>query len=412
MTGVAQVGGHQGREQGLRVALLSPCTWPEVRRGSERMFRDLGHGLVARGNRPWLITSHPGAPGHSVEDGIEVTRNWRPPDGRLGRRAYEEYLTHAPFTYLSLLRGAADVAHASHAPDAVAGVRWSRRTGRPVVFSFMGIPERRWLVARRARLRFMLGAVRGCHAVVALSRHAARAFATDLGVEARVIRPGVDLDAFSPGGERSPGPTIVCAASPDIPEKRVGLLVEALPHVRRSRAGTTLVLQRPRQEGLARTLAEQEGVELMEPDPSLLLDAYRRAWVSALPSRSEAFGLVLAESLACGTPVVGAHRGAIPELIDRPEVGRTFAVDDPRAVALALVEALELAQDPATASHCRRRATEVSVDRMVEAYESLYRELTEVSHHAPRPTPARSHPVRWPGHPPPGPGPVAAQAAG
>jgi hypothetical protein len=40
-----------------------------------------------------------------------------------------------------------------------------------------------------------------------------------------------------------------------------------------------------------------------------------------------------------------------------------------------LLEGLELAADPATPALCRRRAEELSIDRCVEAYEALYREL-------------------------------------
>src|SRR5204863_4596648 len=93
---------------------------------------------------------------------------------------------------------------------------------------------------------------------------------------------------------------------------------------------------------------------------------YRAAWVSALPSTGEAFGLVLVEALACGTPVVGADREAIPEVLGADDgVGRLFAGDDPRAVARALLDALDLAADPATAARCRSRAEAFSVDRCV-----------------------------------------------
>ena len=88
----------------MRLALLHPTYWPEVRRGSERLAHDLGAGLAARGHAVRLLTSHRGRPATSVEDGIEVVRAWRPPDGRLRRRLYEEHLTHVPFTYAALRR--------------------------------------------------------------------------------------------------------------------------------------------------------------------------------------------------------------------------------------------------------------------------------------------------------------------
>jgi hypothetical protein len=43
----------------------------------------------------------------------------------------------------------------------------------------------------------------------------------------------------------------------------------------------------------------------------------------------------------------------------------------------ATTEALELAQDPATAGACRARAEFFSRDRCVGAYRALYREVTE-----------------------------------
>jgi glycosyltransferase involved in cell wall biosynthesis len=337
------------------------------------MFRDLGGGLAARGHRVRLLTSHPGRPARAAEGGIEIVRAWRPPDGRLRRRAFEDHLTHVPASYLALRRGDDDVAHASHAPDAVAAARWARRAGRPAVFSFMGIPERRWLVARRVRLEAMVHASGGCEPV-ALSAYAAGAWRRSLGVDARVIHPGVDLRAFSPGGERAEPPTVLCVAPPEVAEKRVGLLVEALPIVRRERPSARLVLQRPPDPALAARLAGA-GAELMDRDPALLPGAYRAAWVSALASSAEAFGLVLAESLACGTPVVGARAGAIPEVIGDAPVGALFDVAEPAAVARALLDGLDLAAQPGSAEACRRRAEDFSIERCVEAYEALYREL-------------------------------------
>src|SRR5919201_5585869 len=97
----------------LRVALLSPTTWPEVRRGAERMFRELAGGLVERQHRVTLLTGHtghPGLPSRRREAGVDVVRTWRPPDGRLRRRGFEGGLTHVPGSYLALRRLDPDLA--------------------------------------------------------------------------------------------------------------------------------------------------------------------------------------------------------------------------------------------------------------------------------------------------------------
>ena len=356
----------------MNVALLNPCYWPEVRRGSERFARELADGLLARGHRPRLITSHAHRPSFADEDGLEVVRSWRPPSGRLRRRGWEDHLTHLPFTYLQLLRGDDDVAHALYPTDALAALRWKARTGRPVILSFMGIPHRAWLAARRGRTGAVVRAMRGADAVVALSETAAGAFERWLGVRPRVIAPGVDLEAFAPGPGRAAVPTILCAADHTQPRKRVALLVEAFRLVRRERPDARLVLSRVR----GRPAPAGDGVEERDlDDRATLAAANREAWVAVLPSIGEAFGLVALEALACGTPVVASDRDALPEVVASPDYGRLFAGDEPGPLAAALLEALELAADPATPAACRARAEQFSTDRCAEAYLALYEEV-------------------------------------
>ena len=340
----------------MNVALLAPCYWPEVRRGTERFAHELGVGLVAAGHHPRLITSHPGRTTRTVEDGMAITRHWRPPQERLRRRMFEPWLSHLPLTQRDLARGDDDVAHALYPADGAVAARWAAKTGRPAVLSYMGLPHRAGLANRRARLRLTLEAVQGCDAVVALSQTAAEHFERWLGVQARVIAPGVDLEAFAPDpAARAERPTILCTADASEPRKRVDLLVEAFALVQREVPDAQLVLDRDRTVPLPR--ANQE------------------AWVSVLPSWGEAFGLVLLEAMACGTPVVGANREAIPEVVDSPRVGRLFDGDEPRALADALLEALDLARDPATAAACRARAEQFPWSSTVERYIALYEEL-------------------------------------
>lgn len=362
----------------IDVALLTPCFWPEVRRGGERYVRDLADGLIARGHHPRLITSHPGLPRRTVEDGLPIARVWRPVGQRwLDSRRFEHYLTHAPLSYACLRRANPDIAHAHFTTDALAATRWGKKTGRPTILTYHGIPDRPGLDWRRLRLAITRRVVRDSTAVTAVSQAAADAFRSQLGVRARVIHPGVDLGAFGPVADKAQEPTIFCAADPDEPRKRVGLLVRAFALLRRERPAARLRLISPRNPALASELRRAPGVELVAPvsDPRALAVEYSHAWASALPSFGDSFGIALIESLACGTPVVASDRDALPEVVDRAEIGNLFHGDEPEALAQALLEALDLAQAPATAGACRSRAQDFSIERCVSAHEALYREL-------------------------------------
>lgn len=360
----------------LSIALMNPFFWPEVRRGSERHVHDLATDLVALGCRPHVITSHPGLPRQSVEDGFPVTRHWRPPEKPWAMRKVEPNLSHVPFSYGSLVRGDFDLAHAFYPTDALAGLRWARRTGRPAVFSYMGHPSRPMLATYRLRRAMLERVIGESDAVVTLSRSAHDALWRWFAVESRVIYPRVDLGAFTTGDGRAEQPTIACASAVDDARKRIPLLLRAFALVRKQRPQARLLLTRPGDQALARRLTDDNpGVELV-PRERPVATVFREAWVSGLTSYNEAFGLVLVESLACGTPVFGAREGGVTEIVDSAEIGRLFDGDDEREVATAILETFELAEAPGTAAACRARAEKFDTASGAREHVELYEELT------------------------------------
>jgi glycosyltransferase involved in cell wall biosynthesis len=109
-------------------------------------------------------------------------------------------------------------------------------------------------------------------------------------------------------------------------------------------------------------------------DAQELRQLYETATVTCLPSLNEAFGMVLLESLASGTPVVGADHGAIPEVIN-DAVGALFPPDDAEGCGRALLEVIERSNGPGMAAQCRARAEQydwsVIGPQLVEVYEAV-----------------------------------------
>jgi glycosyltransferase involved in cell wall biosynthesis len=124
-------------------------------------------------------------------------------------------------------------------------------------------------------------------------------------------------------------------------------------------------------EVIAPLLAAGDGVEYIgevgDADKVALLGGARALLNPVL--WPEPFGLVMIESLACGTPVLGRRCGATPEIVDDGVTG-VVADDDE-----ALVEALAHT-DRFDRAACRRRVErDFTVERMTSAYESVYRTL-------------------------------------
>lgn len=71
-----------------------------------------------------------------------------------------------------------------------------------------------------------------------------------------------------------------------------------------------------------------------------LVDYYQNTDLLCVPSLQEAFGCVIVEAMACGTPVVASCVGGIAEIVDSTS-GILVPPGNPEALAQALVDALE-----------------------------------------------------------------------
>jgi glycosyltransferase involved in cell wall biosynthesis len=94
---------------------------------------------------------------------------------------------------------------------------------------------------------------------------------------------------------------------------------------------------------------------------------YQKAKALLCPTRwAEPFGMVNVEAQACGTPVLGARRGALPEIIQEGKTGFLF---DTIEEAVQLMERLDKIQP----SDCRANAEErFSAEVMARGYSLAY----------------------------------------
>lgn len=262
----------------------------------------------------------------------------------------------------------------------VRAVRRHCPTARVVVYSFenvdrdfSGFPRclRRW--AERATLARV-------DAVAAASRSAAERLRR-LGLpeaKIRVVMPGASPDEFHPHQAEAArrelaadGDFLIGYVGRLVPEKGLDLVLRALAelpgHCRLAVAGAGPA--EPELRGLAAELGLGERVRWLGRVPrERIADHFAALEVLVLPSRGtatwrEQFGMVLAEAMLCGTPVIGSDSGAIPEVIG--DGGLVFAEDDHRALADHL---RRLADDEGyrreLAERARTRAAHLTTERL------------------------------------------------
>ena len=350
---VAEAGSRPTASRPLRVALVHTHHWDEVRRGGERYLSDLAWYLGEEGHDVEVIVSGR-AVAASNEGPVTVTRTRRVQHRRLAALGIGANETLALSAFPRLFRRRFDVVHCLLPMPVLA----ARAAGQRVVYTEIGHPTLEWNASQFGGLPLYRTVVRAASSVTALSAAAAA------GVEAvgrrkpAVLPPGVRLDHFAPVAPTASGPLVLFVS--DASERRKGLdvAVAAVAKLRQRRRDARLVIAGPGDASWALDQhPELEGAVDMVGvgDRSDLPKLYASSAVTVLPSTEEAFGLVLVESLACGTPVVASDVGGMRDIVT-PEVGRLAPPRDVEALAAAIDEVLSMEPAGQVSQRCRQRA--------------------------------------------------------
>jgi glycosyltransferase involved in cell wall biosynthesis len=196
----------------------------------------------------------------------------------------------------------------------------------------------------------------------------------------RVCPPGVDTERFDASRRRPATPPVILSPGRLVWEKGHQDVMRAVARLRRGGQPDVRLLivgsgpEEQRLRAYARELGIADAVELRGAIPyEEMPDVYAAAACMVLASLAtwsweEQFGMVLAEAVAAGVPVLASTSGAIPEVL--AGAGRQFAPGDWLGLADTLAEAIAAPQAPdraAAADHSARAAAA----RLAAAYEEL-----------------------------------------
>lgn len=204
-------------------------------------------------------------------------------------------------------------------------------------------------------------------AFAAVSEHTAHAW-RHVVPHARVVPNGVDVSAWTPG----PGGGPLIWSGRIAPEKGTHLAIDAAVAAGEQLDLAGPVVDRAYFEGeIVPRLGSPLVRHLGHLDHSALAQRVGEASAALVtPCWDEPYGLVVAEAMACGTPVCAFARGGVPELI-RADCGILVASGDVNGLARAIPRAKLLSRGAVR----RRAIAYCSLERMVERYQAYYDEL-------------------------------------
>jgi glycosyltransferase involved in cell wall biosynthesis len=343
----------------MRIAEIAPPWFtvpPAGYGGIELVVALLADGLAGRGHDVTLFAS-----GGSTSRAKLVSPLPEPPEpARLGNTWDETY--HASAAYLEVLAdGEFDIVH-DHS-GIVGPALAAMLDGRPPVVHTLHGP---WTELAKRYYRLLHGRLH----LVAVSESQRADFPE--ASYAGVVPNGIDLDAYPLREQKE---DFVLFLGRSNPEKGPEVAVEVA-----KRAGVHLKMIVKRNERFEQDYWEQIVVPRLSGDEELLenvshaekVDLLGRARATLFSIQwPEPFGLVMIESMACGTPVVATSLGSAPEVVVDGVTGFLGESIDDMVAALGRTQEL-------SPFRCREHVVErFGAEAMVGGYEAVFERVAD-----------------------------------
>jgi glycosyltransferase involved in cell wall biosynthesis len=216
------------------------------------------------------------------------------------------------------------------------------------------------------------GIAKRARVVITVSEFSRREIAELLGVQAHVVPGGVD-QRFHPNADPEPARAALGLTRPYV-------LTVASQIARKNLSSLDALCRRLGNEGMELVAAGGDRPQFRHGDAGSggparplghvpdahLPGLYAGASAFVLPSWHEGFGLTCIEAMACGTPVVAARAGALPETCG--DAARYADPGDPEDIATEVLAAIE---DDALRASGPRHAARYTWERTTTALDAL-----------------------------------------
>jgi len=384
----------------MRICIVYDCLFPFTIGGAERWYRGLAEKLVAQGHQvtyltliQWEQANVPHIPGVTIIPvGPRMNLYHR------GRRTLAPPLRFGLGVLWHLARHGKryDVVHTASFPFfSVLAIGLTRPLGRfRVICDWHEVWSRGYWRQYLGRLGGEVGWLiqRLCAKVpqraYAFSRlHAGRLGALGLRGQVGLLTGEYQGSLHAPEAVAPVDPPTVVYAGRMIPEKRIPLLIEALPIARRSIPQLqAVILGQGPESNLIRERIAALGLHAVVSLPGFVSsaavnEAMARSLCVVQPSSREGYGMVVVEAAAAGAPaiVIAAEDNAAVELIESGQNGFIVQTPEPSALAAEIVRcwrAGETLRATTRAWYCRnaeRLSIGHSLDEVTNAYDTRAR---------------------------------------